>query len=329
MADLDQLGGYLNVASGKVWLLFSSPGSFLSPIPILAAIIIGALVICARRIRRGEVVSLRAIAKEIMPPESFRHPSTRHDMALILINDGLLFIVPLAGAFAAAVLLEGIGALRSDGEPYQSVFHFVAFAIYFALVWDFFSSFSHYLKHKIPFLWEFHKVHHCAEVMTPLTAMRRHPVEVMIGAVITGTGIGIAVALWGGVFGAPGATWAVGGASIGVYLWRLLGYNLRHSHVWISYGSFWNNIFVSPAHHQLHHSRDPRHHDCNFGHIFSVWDRLFGTLYHPVEGEAFEYGISPEENAKMRTLRALYFRPFQQVARRFAPQRIEPAPMAE
>ena len=39
---------------------------------------------------------------------------------------------------------------------------------------------DHYLNHKIPFLWEFHKVHHTAEVLTPLTVFRVHPIDTLI-----------------------------------------------------------------------------------------------------------------------------------------------------
>ena len=128
--------------------------------------------------------------------------------------------------------------------------------------------------------------------------------------------------LWVLIVGAPGTSLEVGGVAFLVYLWRLLGYNIRHSHIWISYGSFWDQYLMSPAHHQLHHSRDPRHHDCNFGHIFTFWDRMFGTHYKPVDGEKFELGIDRDENAKLRTLNALYLRPLVQAGIRLTPQKL-------
>ena len=174
-------------------------------------------------------------------------------------------------------------------------------------------------------LWELHKVHHCAEVMTPLTALRRHPLEIVVSGLITSGGVALSTIIWVLVFGAPGAGFELVGIIAGVYLWRLLGYNIRHSHIWISYGPFWNNLLMSPAHHQLHHSREQRHYDCNFGHIFPFWDRLFGTLYQPIDGEEFEFGIEKEENEKLKTLSALYFRPLRKAAARFAPGAGKPA----
>ena len=40
--------------------------------------------------------------------------------------------------------------------------------------------FHHYLSHRIPFMWEFHKVHHTAEVLTPVTIFRVHPLDTVV-----------------------------------------------------------------------------------------------------------------------------------------------------
>ncbi len=51
-------------------------------------------------------------------------------------------------------------------------------------------------------------------------------------------------------------------------------------------------VFVTPRFHHVHHSRDPRHHDRNFGALLSVWDRLFGTYLDPDDVKApIEFGI--------------------------------------
>jgi sterol desaturase/sphingolipid hydroxylase (fatty acid hydroxylase superfamily) len=329
---MSQADSILNYAAGVVQALaalFAGAGSFLSPVPLLVAALIAGLVVAVRLRRSGETVGVKRVLGELFPRFVWMHRSVRHDIFIILINDGLLFFLPAMVAIAIAPLgpvAQGLG--ESAIQP--SFWKMALFGIYFALVWDFFATFAHYLKHKIPVLWEFHKVHHCAEVLTPFTAMRRHPVEIVISALITGVGISLALMVWSAVIGMPETTHQVGGVVLAVYLWRLLGYNIRHTHIWISYGPFWNRLLVSPAHHQLHHSREQRHYDCNFGHIFTFWDRLFGTLYQPVEGEAFEFGIECEENAELNTLAALYIRPIQKAAERFAPKKTPaPASMAE
>ena len=87
--------------------------------------------------------------------------------------------------------------------------------------------------------------------------------------------------------------------------------------MWICYGPFWSRVFISPAQHQIHHSREPRHYDTNFGLIFAFWDRLYGTLYVPDRKEAIRFGIEPAEMAGYRTLKGLYVTPFINAARRF------------
>lgn len=329
MALAETIAGYAASVAAALKGVFFGAGSFLSPLPLAFAAVIAGLVLAARARKAGRQLSVSDLWREMFPKEIWRHPSARQDLFIILINDGLLFFLPRLAAIAIASVIV-ITPEASAADNAAPIWSMVLFGVYIALVWDFFATFAHYLKHKIPVLWEFHKVHHCAEVLTPLTAMRRHPVETVVSAMIVGTGITLATLIWRVAFGAPAVTMQVGGVVAIVYLWRLVGYNIRHSHVWISYGPFWNRFLMSPAHHQLHHSREQRHYDCNFGHIFTFWDRLFGTLYQPVNGEEFEFGIEREENAELSTLAALYIRPLQKAAGRFAPgKRSLPATPAE
>ena len=63
-----------------------------------------------------------------------------------------------------------------------------------------------------------------------------------------------------------------------IFIFNLLGANLRHSHIPIRFGKYFERVFISPAQHQIHHSNDSIHFDKNFGSIFAFWDGLFGTL---------------------------------------------------
>ena len=71
------------------------------------------------------------------------------------------------------------------------------------------------------------------------------------------------------------------GAPIFVFLFNLLGYNLRHSHVYWAWPPLMGRILGSPGNHQIHHSSEARHLDKNFGGVFIIWDRLFGTYLAP------------------------------------------------
>jgi len=191
--------------------------------------------------------------------------------------------------------------------------------LFLAVVADFALFLSHYLQHKIPWLWEFHKVHHSAEVMTPITVYRMHPVDNLLafglGGLLSGAALGCITFFSAGDV----VLYNVGGTDAVVILFYLLGYNLRHSHVWWSWGPVLSRIFISPAQHQIHHSAAPRHFDKNMGFTFAFWDALFGTLYVPKAKETLTFGLGAKENEKFSTFWSLYLMPFINLARNFRP----------
>lgn len=71
------------------------------------------------------------------------------------------------------------------------------------------------------------------------------------------------------------------GVPILMFLFNVLGYNLRHSHFWLRWPGVWSKVFPSPAHHHVHHSCHPDHLDKNFAFMFPLWDVLFGTYIMP------------------------------------------------
>jgi sterol desaturase/sphingolipid hydroxylase (fatty acid hydroxylase superfamily) len=291
-----------------------SHGHYLSLLPMLAALLLALGWLLWRLHRSGRSASWRLLRRLLLPRRVFLHRSALHDYAVFLINQGLLFstigaALVTPALFAAALLaVGGAFGLQVELAP-ASLGERIAVSIYLVLVWDFAATYAHYLKHRLPLLWEFHKVHHCAEVLNPVTALRRHPIEAAFSSIITAMMLGLAMGLWLLAFGRFDV-YSVFGTWAGIYVWRLLGYNLRHSHLPLSYGPFWNRILISPLQHQIHHSNDPRHYDRNFGHIFAVWDRLFGTLYLPAPGERVRFGIDAAEADDYRTLKGLYFTPF-------------------
>jgi sterol desaturase/sphingolipid hydroxylase (fatty acid hydroxylase superfamily) len=141
--------------------------------------------------------------------------------------------------------------------------------------------FNHWLSHKVPLLWEFHKVHHTAEVLTPLTNFRVHPVYTWIFANILALSAAIANGLGNYMFGDGAYQYALSDTNIILVLFIHAYVHLQHSHVWISFRGLAGRVFVSPAHHQVHHSGNPKHFNKNFGSCLALWDWMFGTLYVP------------------------------------------------
>ena len=313
--SLETLGLMAKWAWDRTFGVIFDPGHFLSVLPMFIALVIATVVVMARLRRKGaRKLRLRRVMTMLFPKRVFLHTSAKLDYWVFAINQGVLFFITISAFLSPAIVAELIigtaGYLGfTEGQASTSLAQRVLYSIYLMLVWDFAATYAHYLKHKVPILWELHKVHHSAEVMTPVTALRRHPLEAIFGSIVTACFLGVAVGVWVVGFGQSVMPINLFGTIFGIWLWRVAGYNLRHSHIWISYGDFWNRIFISPAQHQVHHSKSPAHYDRNFGHIFSFWDSFFGTLYLPRFEERMEFGIDDHEMPEYRSLFGLYVTP--------------------
>ena len=186
----------------------------------------------------------------------------------------------------------------------------------FFVVGDFLAYLTHYLQHKIPILWEFHKVHHSAEVMHPLSNFREHPVDNFAYDVVTGVGYGLFLGAASTFFEYVPTMPSVFGVPILMFLFNLLGYNLRHSHIWLRWPGVWSKVFPSPAHHHVHHSCHPDHLDKNFAFLFPFWDVVFGTYEMPNDNKDIKFGVLGMESMEMDTCTKLYTVPFQKVGKR-------------
>lgn len=186
-------------------------------------------------------------------------------------------------------------------------------------------DFCHYWTHRAfhtRWLWAFHKVHHSAPVLVPVTASRVHFMEKIIGSLVDSVCLG----LYGGAFwylcGGEVSAYTLFGVTYLVLIFNALAANLRHSHVWLSFGPLLEHVLNSPAQHQIHHSDNPRHFHCNFGTCLSVWDWWFGTLY--VTGKTCEvtgFGAGEGDDRRYASLWALLVTPFADLAGQLLPVR--------
>jgi sterol desaturase/sphingolipid hydroxylase (fatty acid hydroxylase superfamily) len=252
------------------------------------------------------------------PKAVFAHPSARTDYRFFLVNKAsfgffvapLVAIEPTASRWAHGLLAGDGAGLGLEAGP----FALAAFTLAAILAFDFGVWASHWLQHRVPWLWEFHKVHHSAETLTPVTNYRMHPVDELLAAVVVGLCSGLVYGLFRFLYAAPPPEYSILGLNVVLFAFYLFGFNLRHSHVWLSYPAWLSHLLVSPAQHQIHHSRDPRHFDRNFGLIFALWDWCFGTLYVPRARERLEFGLGAESR-DFDGVAALYLAPFRKLLR--------------
>lgn len=156
----------------------------------------------------------------------------------------------------------------------------------------------HFIEHKIKFLWRFHIIHHTDTWIDTTTANRHHPGESVIRFLFTALGVLIA--------GSP--MWMV-------FLYQSLSVifsQFNHANISLpdKLDFFLSYFIVSPNMHKVHHHYVLPYTDSNYGNIFSVWDRLFGT-YTTLSKDKLVYGVDthmlPEENNQLKNLLQIPF----------------------
>lgn len=319
----------------EYFVIFHLASAFFAPLhsdsflfwPFLLSTLVIALLSWAYWRQRGSPLGSRGIRPPFFSARLWWHRSARADYRLYFVN--ALLVPALFGAFLfnhldVALWLDRILGYSHAGAS-DAIAWKLAYTLLFFVAYDFGRFVAHSLLHDVPFLWEFHKVHHSAEVLTPITAFRSHPVDLLLMA-------------WGGTAAAGLLAWAFNhfaGGTVDAYLFmgvhallfvsNLMG-NLNHTPVWINYGPTLGKWLISPAHHQVHHSCEASHLGCNRGFQLAVWDRLYGTLYVPTgPEETFAMGLDDGTTERWHSVRHMLFQPFAGAARVLL-RRKRPAP---
>ena len=215
---------------------------------------------------------------------------------LIFVGIAQFIVLPLTAEYYSATFAPQISAFFGKiGLPKLNVIenhhavHFIYLVIVF-LAYEFFQYLCHFLKHRVGFLWEFHKVHHSAPFLAVTTAYRRHVVDIYTNIFFAGFAIGLTDAVFSQLFYSR-PTYSLAADLRVVSLIITLSSSLDHSHIWWSWGKL-ERVLVSPAVHILHHSKDPKHFGKNLGETLSIFDHVFGTFAKPdVAPEGVEVGL--------------------------------------
>lgn len=270
------------------------------------------LFVFARNRGGMQAVSFREFA---FPGWLYRHPSARLDCRFVAIDIVLFFLLYLP--IIAGINLSGCKIMSAlivrlmSWEPPSTLSPVAAVgaAVGFLMLSDFINYCAHVCFHRIPVLWSIHRIHHSAEVLTPMTAYRVHPLELIGFALCNAPAIGLASVFYQNTIGPPLQVATIFGISI----IGLVGSHLRHSHIVFSFGPWLSRIVLSPAQHVIHHSVHAKHWNKNYGVKFAFWDMLLGTLYVPSGNEPVSVGLQDPGAEKFRTVGDLYLRPFRDV----------------
>ena len=205
-----------------------------------------------------------------------------------------------------------VGFLALDHWP--SLLIITLYTLSYFLMDDFSKYFVHRCMHRWKFLWAFHKVHHSAETMTPITVYRVHPIESIIYGLRGSLIIGAVIGMFAYCFGIDNFSLAtLLGVNLFSFIFNIAGANLRHSHIEIAYWPWLERVFISPAQHQLHHSIENKHFNKNYGAMLAIWDWLFGSLHFSETGESIRFGLRPTE-ASATNIVSIYLKPFVEVS---------------
>ena len=238
------------------------------------------------------------LAEGILPLVRFNYHKIRHAGLNLFFT---LTTIVINFAFAAAIVAASrYCAGHRTGLLYLVKMPLWLFTLCGLLLLDLIGAwFIHWLQHRIKWMWKFHLIHHADTWVDATTANRHHPGESVFRAIFTLVAVLVS--------GSP--LWLV-------FLYQSLSVLLsqfNHANIslpkWMDKSISW--LIVSPDMHKVHHHFRQPLTDTNYGNIFSLWDRLFGTFVYVDDSRSLRYGIDTypdeKENNRMGSLLRMPF----------------------
>ena len=224
-----------------------------------------------------------------------------NNLALVVLDTVILRL-------SFPVLAVGVAVLAQDGG--WGLFNALDVPLWLAvllsmLLLDLAIYLQHVLFHAVPALWRLHRMHHADLEFDVTTALRFHPVEILLSM-----GIKLAVVA------------ALGAPAVAVLLFEMLlnaTAMFNHANIRLPAGldRVLRLVVVTPDMHRVHHSVIPAETNSNFGFNLPWWDRLLGTYRaQPAAGhEAMTIGIAQFRTPRDLWLDRMLIQPFRGPAR--------------
>jgi sterol desaturase/sphingolipid hydroxylase (fatty acid hydroxylase superfamily) len=218
------------------------------------------------------------IIEGAIPLFSLSYKKTKYRHAAVNFGFTVIHLIIHTALAVLIVLLCDWCRDTSFGLVYWLHANVLVTVIIGVLALDFSSWLVHFTMHKIRPLWRFHLIHHTDNNVDVTTGLRHHPGDSLLR--------GIFFLLLIFISGAP--IYAV------MIYQTLLVLSTAFTHANISLPRWFDKslsyILVSPNMHKVHHHWKQPYTDSNYGAVFSIWDRMFGT-FRKLEPKEIRYGI--------------------------------------
>jgi sterol desaturase/sphingolipid hydroxylase (fatty acid hydroxylase superfamily) len=207
---------------------------------------------------------LLAIIETVRPRRKLalgRHPRWRTHAVFFICNTALGRALGLLIAVGSAALWAqeaGFGLFHLTSWPWWAEV-LAAFVLLDFAIW-----LQHVVMHRLPILWQMHKVHHSDRDLDVSSALRFHPLEIAVSAVYKSA--------WVVMLGVPVPV------AVAFELWLNANALFNHSNIRLppAMDRILRTFLVTPDFHFVHHSVVPGEQQHNFGFALNIWDRMAG-----------------------------------------------------
>ena len=204
-------------------------------------------------------------------PQDYYPLDTLSNLAAGLLSHLTRPFFKIVGLTAYLIIYDHCRLL--DAASWSPLLFYASLPCYFLLL-DFCFYLSHRATHRINFLWAMHIVHHHSERLNLSVAFRRSAISPLFTFVFELPLALLGLPLW----------WFVLLSAINIFYQFLIHTETIGKLGWLE--SFMN----TPSHHRVHHGREAQYIDKNFGSVFIIWDKLFGTFQ--AEEATPDYGVT-------------------------------------
>lgn len=198
----------------------------------------------------------------------------RETLANLTTGASYKIVDGIAIALFITAFADYIGQFGLQWNPEPSV---LTFLLLFVLA-DFFMYINHFAMHKLRWFWVVHVTHHSSDHMNLSTALRQNFLNALNGNWLL---MWVPLALIG-----FDKDWILIAIETNLFYQFFMHTEAVGRLGWLE------KVFNTPSHHRVHHGSNPAQIDRNFGGVFIIWDRLFGTFRDEEEAGEIKYGVT-------------------------------------